>query len=498
MGLSEPCLCAHALLVASLTGKPESEEISDLDGQADVLEVRADLTGDLDPEWLRSLFPGQLLYTLRSRTEGGTSDASDLRRRERLETAAKHFDLVDLEGHRDLHPRLLEAIPPAQRLISWHGPPSSYSDLTSVFDQRATAEARYYKVVSAAEEPGQELGPLALANSLQRDDLIAFASGPVGAWTRTIAPRLGAPVVYGAVGEEPAAPGQPSLAKLQRDFCLPELPEVTRLFGLVGSPVAHSLSPALHNTGYRRLGIPALYLAFHVEAFGDFWLEIVESGSLEVLGFDLRGLSVTSPHKSAALAVAGAASPLADTVGSANTLIARSGVWEAESTDPDGVLGPLRSRAITIEGQAVAVVGAGGAGRAAAFALAHSGARVVIVNRGEARGRRVAAEIRVPFRPLEEFEPSRFDIVIHATPLGRQAEDEMPIDPAELGPETVVVDLVYRDSEPTRLVSETRASGRTAIDGREVLLYQALSQFRLMTGQSMPESPARKLLGFEG
>ena len=150
-------------------------------------------------------------------------------------------------------------------------------------------------------------------------------------------------MIYGSVTEMPAAAGQPSIVRLQRDFGLPDMPGVERLNGLVGYPVEHSLSPALHNGLYRQLGLPALYLPFHVEAFGDFWLDIVESGSLQVLGFDLRGLSVTAPHKAAALAVAGAASPLAETVGAANTLTCNEGVWEAENTDPEGIM-PTRPR----------------------------------------------------------------------------------------------------------------------------------------------------------
>jgi 3-dehydroquinate dehydratase/shikimate dehydrogenase len=489
---------SKAILVASLIEKPEGEELSALSGVADILEVRADLVGDIEPAWLRDRFSGQLLFTLRSRAEGGSSDASTARRYKRLAAAAPDYDLIDLEGLRDLHPELLAAVPEDRRIISWHGSPSTFSDLTAVFERLATEAARFYKLVPGATDPAHALSPLALLNSLQRDDLSAFASGAAGAWTRLIAPRLGAPLVYGSVTEKPAAEGQPSIAGLQRDFGLPELPGIERLNGLVGCPVAHSLSPALHNGLYRRLGLPALYLPFHVEAFGDFWLDIVESGSLQVLGFDLRGLSVTAPHKGAALAVAGAASPLAETVGAANTLTWNQGVWEAENTDPEGTMGALASRRMTVEGLSAAVLGAGGAGRAAVFSLSHAGARVVLFNRGVERGRRMAARLKVPFTPLAELDPSRFDLLIHATALGRNEEDELPFDPRFLHRDTVVVDLVYKESEPTRLVREVRAQGVRAIDGRELLLHQAVSQFRLMTGEELPLEEGREILGLEG
>ena len=182
---------------------PEGEELAELSGVADILEVRADLVGDIEPDWLRDRFSGRLLFTLRSRGEGGRSEASTATRYQRLAKVAEHYDLIDLEGLRDLHPELLAVVPEERRIISWHGSPSSFSDLTSVFDHLGTEGARYYKLVPGATEPGHALAPLALLNSLQREDLVAFASGEVGGWTRLIAPRLGAPLVYGSVTEMP-------------------------------------------------------------------------------------------------------------------------------------------------------------------------------------------------------------------------------------------------------------------------------------------------------
>ena len=144
-------------------------------------------------------------------------------------------------------------------------------------------------------------------------------------------------MVFGSASHVPAASGQPSVAQLIVDYGLPDLRDVTRLFGIVGTNVAQSLSPRLHNHAYRHLGIDGLYLPFHVEAFGDFWLEVVESGTFDELGFELAGLSVTTPFKRVAVAVGGAVSPLAEWTGSANTLFKREGIWKADSTDGMGV-----------------------------------------------------------------------------------------------------------------------------------------------------------------
>lgn len=487
----------RALIIATLTEAPTEESLRELSGQTEILEVRDDLVKGLDVDWLRSAYSGQLLYTLRSREEGGRSEASGERRRRRISEAARQFDLVDLELRRDLSPELLSTIPPSQRIISWHGPPSSSGSLLSILEEMSGEAARYYKIIPMADQPRQEMAPLALLRSAARTDLIAFASGPIGAWTRLIAPRFGAPLVYGAATRTPGAPGQLSVDSLLKDFGLPELGDVDGLFGIVGSGIGHSLSPRLHNRFYRLLDLPYLYLPFDVDAFGEFWLEVVESGAFGELGLDLRGMSVTTPYKRIASAVGGACSPLVEWLGSANTLACREGVWEAESTDGVGVAMPLRVRKIDLEGRPVAVLGAGGAGRAAVVALADMGAEVTLVNRSVETGRRAAKELRVPFRSQEGFDPSECRVLVNATPLGRHEEDALPVDPERLARDAVVVDLVYHRDEPTRWVEETRAAGREAVDGREVLVAQAIPQFHLMTGREMGWDEARRAVGLE-
>jgi 3-dehydroquinate dehydratase/shikimate dehydrogenase len=494
-----------ASLVATLT-TPLTPEIAAGLGGVEWLEVRADLLGDLDPEPLRRLFPGKLLYTLRSRAEGGAFEGSPERRKRRLLAAADRYDRVDLEAARDLAPDLLTAVPPERRLVSWHGPPSDLEGLSATFSRMAAAGAALYKLVPGAVQPGDALAPLLLLHALRRADVVAFAGGAAGAWTRLVAPRLGAPVVFGAADDPPGAPGQPSIGALREDYGLPALPPVAELFGVVGNPVGHSLSPRLHNGAYRELGIPALYLPFQTESFGDFWLEVVEEGVLDTLGLPLHGLSITAPFKAAALAVGGAESPLAGLTGGANTLVLREGVWEAESTDPEGVVEPLRERRIEIAGRRAAVVGAGSAGRAAAVGLAHAGAEVTIFNRGAERREQAAAELALPALPLADLAPADFDLLVNATPLGRAArkdDEPLPFPVDALRPGAVVIDLVYRsqpsqsglEQGPTPLLAAAAARGAVTVEGREVLLAQARGQFRMMTGQGLPSPLARRLLG---
>lgn len=485
-------------LVATLTSVPsDSGEELRLGAltEAAYLEVRADLVGKLDPEWLRDRFPGQLVYTLRSRSEGGAFEGGRESRRRRLAAAVHAYDLVDLEGRRDLFPELLDEVPPEKRLVSWHGLSSHLGDLHGRFEGLAATPARFYKLIPTATREGDALRPLQLLASLRRDDVIAFAAGEVGAWTRLAAPRLGSALTYGALGETPGAPGQISIERLVTDYGLPALPDVERLFGIAGRPVLHSLSPRLHNGAYRALGIPALYVPFHVESFGDFWLELVESEVLDALGLPLAGLSVTSPYKEVALAVSGVSSPRAQHIAAANTLVrSDGGVWQAETTDPEGVSRLLEASGVAIDGRKAAVVGCGGAGKAAAYGLELAGAEVTLVNRGRERGERASEEMGLPFLLLEELDPADFEILVHATSLGHEPDDPLPFAVERVGAEATVIDLVYGPSS-TRLANELRARGLRVFGGRRVLLHQAFSQFRLMTGRELDEPLARRLLG---
>lgn len=485
-------------LVATLTSPPSEDgaELRDLPPGVGFLEVRADLVGELSTDWLRDRFDGGLIYTLRSKGEGGGFEGGRQARRRRILAAQEAYDLVDLEGERDLSAEILGAIDADRRLISWHGPGTHLTGLKQRFEVLAQTRARYYKMIPTAKEAGDDLCCLALLLDLGRDDFICFSAGDIGTWTRVIAPRLGCPLIYGALGDVPGAPGQMTVAKLHEDYGLPLLGDMQALYGIVGNPVSHSLSPKLHNGAYRALGIPAVYVPFHVESFGDFWLEIVESDGLEALGLPLKGLSVTSPYKEVALAVSGASSPRAQHIEAANTLVLHDGVWEAESTDPDGVVLALQEAGTELRGAEAAVVGCGGAGKAAAYGLQLAGADVTLVNRGRERGEKASMALGLPFLPLSQLDPSRFDVVVQATGLGSRDSDPFVFDPKRLRPGAAVLDMVY-GPRPTRLLTEARAQGRVSVDGRAMLLNQALEQFKLMTGKELPAKLARELLNIE-
>jgi 3-dehydroquinate dehydratase/shikimate dehydrogenase len=449
-------------IVAVLDAPPGGNALPEAARSARWLEVK--IPG-IDADWLLARFDGVLLY------------AADGDKR----AAAKHYDLVDLHPD-DLTPELLNAIPEHRRVITG--------------DHLTDHEARLHRITLEAHESGDELAAPQLLKRLGRDDVTAWATGPVGLWTRILAPRLGAPVVFGGAHGDDPKQGLPSVSRLVENFGFPDLPDVRELFGMAGDPVLHSLSPRLHNLTYRALRRAALYLPFHVRDFAKFWTRVAASGALDAIGFPLRGVSVVSPHKSSAVDAMQHSTSLVRHAMSAN-LVRRNGgdEWWAETTDAAGIMLTLEDRGVQCRGKRAAVIGCGGSGRAMAAALEEAGAQVTLVNRGRERGSLAVNLLHLPFVPLTDFDCDGYSIVVNATPVGRDGAG-MPFPVGQLRRDAVVVDLVYRDG-PTPLIERTRGPGRITIDGWDMLMAQARHQFELMTGEEMPDELIRQTLGLQ-
>jgi 3-dehydroquinate dehydratase / shikimate dehydrogenase len=487
----------EATIVATLMEplKYAGEELSSLPIAVKWLQVRADVVGDVDPDSLRQHFDGNLIYALHSREEHGAFAGTALQRQQRLLKAAKDYDLIDLEGERDLTPELLEAIPPSKRLISWRGAATDSLTLKQRLEKFSETDALIYKLVSVGARPGDELAALSLLKLAARPDLIAYTTGKHCLWSRLVALHFGMPMIFGTIESQSDFPWEPTVLQLIQDYNLPQLTPLKEIYGIVGDPVQHSLSPRLHNAAYRALGYPALFVPFPVESFRDFWSRVVEEGTLESLGIYMSGFTVGAPHKETALNEAAASSQMAQRAGSTNVVVRENGTWKADTTDPEGVIEGVSRRGIELSGKKVAVVGCGGSGRAIAAALDQVGAVVTLVNRGVERGMRAHRLLGLPFVPLSEFTVDGYSLIVNATPVGRNNID-LPFKLNGLGQDTVVVDLVY-GSQTTPLIANAKAQGRITIDGREVLYLQARRQFYLMTGREMPAELVLKILGMK-
>ncbi|PZS23647.1 MAG: shikimate dehydrogenase [Acidimicrobiales bacterium] len=267
----------------------------------------------------------------------------------------------------------------------------------------------------------------------------------------------------------------------------------TRVVGVIGDPVRHSLSPLLHNAAFAAMRLDWASVAFPVPA-GEVGPALAGMRALGV-----EGLSVTMPHKQAALAGVDHTSETATRLGAINTIVRRNGQLVGENTDGAGFLDAVHTAGCDPVGWRCLILGAGGAARAIVVALAGAGAaEVVVVNRTPTRAEQAAALAGAVGRVGSADEVDRADLVVHATPLGmlgvspasRAGEqgptsDQLPLDPARLGPGQLVVDLVYHPRD-TPLLKAARDRGAMVQDGVGMLVHQAAHALAFWTGEKPP------------
>lgn len=252
-----------------------------------------------------------------------------------------------------------------------------------------------------------------------------------------------------------------------------------QVFGLLGNPVEHSLSPPMHEAAYHETGMDARYVTFEPA------VEDIDTAVDGARALGIRGLNVTIPFKQAVLSRC-EPDDLARRIGAVNTLDFRSGTPTGHNTDAVGVTRALRHHDVSLSGRAV-VVGAGGAGRAAAFALADAGMGVDIVNRTVERAHALADEVDdASGHGLDALEASLADaaVLVNATSVGMEG-DESPVPREALHADLAVLDAVYSPIE-TRLLREAAAAGATTVDGAWMLLYQGVAAFERWTGRNAP------------
>ena len=428
-------------------------------------------------------FAGCWIYAGDFWTAETESSATDQQRQLKLVKAAKAYDLILLDGVRDLEPAVLASVPAEKRILARRCHVQSLAELRRDFEALAQVPARYYLLITRARRPGDALLPLRLMKDLGRQDVIAYAEGIMGAWSRVLAPFLGAPLTFAPLADNNET--GPSIAQLINDYALPCCPQPEVLYGIAGTDVSRSQSPRRHNMGYREVGLAALYLPFSAASFEDLHHDLLADGTLDVLGLQIQGLTVTAPFKEAALAMATVSDEITAASGGANMLVRRSDGWLASTSDAIGAIGTLARRGIDIRDKPVAVIGCGGAGRAAAIALHNAGARVTLVNRDPKRGQVAANDLKLPFQALDFFDPSGFSLLVQATPAGRKG-GPAPFDITRAHPSTTLIEYLYGE-EPSRLTLAARARGLTVIDGYEVLQEQIYAQFSFLTGCYLPD-----------
>ena len=256
----------------------------------------------------------------------------------------------------------------------------------------------------------------------------------------------------------------------------------TEIFGIIGKPVSHSLSPHIHNAALEAAGLNAVYIPFEVGDANEFMRRMVQPRSREI-DWNLRGLSVTAPHKLTVMERLDWIEPSAKEMRAVNTIVLRDDELHGYNTDAIGFISPLRGRFGSLKHARCAIIGAGGAARAALWALNSEGAQVTLFARDPALAEFFARQFSAECKSNADASFNGFDVVINATPLGAcgERENETPVTTEKLREVRLAYDLVYNPLE-TRFLREARAAGCETLSGLEMLIAQAVEQFKLWTG----------------
>lgn len=263
----------------------------------------------------------------------------------------------------------------------------------------------------------------------------------------------------------------------------------TELYGIIGNPVTHSLSPAMHNAAFAATHCNGVYLPFPAPD--------IEAAVIGIRGLGVRGVSVTIPHKESVIPCLDGIDPVAKRIGAVNTVVLQEDENGKKliglNTDWLGATRALEEKTI-LAGVGVVLLGAGGSARAIGFGLQEKGAKLVLCSRTESRGRALADELGSPWVSLSQAEKLSGRILVNATSVGMEPESGQSPVPASMLPRfQVVMDIVYAPLQ-TRLLQEAEVAGCSVINGLEMLLYQGVSQFELWTGKSAPVESMREAL----
>lgn len=343
-----------------------------------------------------------------------------------------------------------------------------------------TARFDAVKMATQCDSIRDSLQVLALARAKQ--NVIAVPMGEIATPARILALREGSALAYAPV-EMATAPGQVSLTEMKVRYRSGKLDGQTRVYGVIGDPIAHSLSPVLHNTGFQARRVNAVYLPFRVKELRDF-LKCAESLGIE-------GFSVTLPHKERILRHLDGCDPLAAEIGAVNTVVVRGqGKLFGYNTDYVGVLRALERR-MPIARSRVLIFGAGGAARAVAFALAQGGASVSIYARRPERARKLARAVHGEAIPRAALQREFFDAIVNATPVGMYPRaTQSPLEARELNCR-LVFDTIYRPRE-TKLLRLAARRRIETISGLEMFLAQGIAQWEIWMGERAPERAMRR------
>jgi len=427
-----------------------------------------------------------LLATCRRHQNHGKFNGSIEEQLSILDLAVQHgahgID-IEIETAETAAERLAHFRGRTQVIVSYHNfeatPPM---DTVLARVMRANADA--YKVVTMARKPSDNLRVLAAAKAVSSHRLIVLAMGELGFPTRVLSPVFGGVYTYAAPAcVEGTAAGQVSARMLRNLYRVEKLRKTAKIYGVIADPIRRSISPAVHNRAFQARRVDAVYLPFLVTPayLRDFFAMASK--------LPLSGFSVTIPHKQKIIRYLDVVDPLARRIGAVNTVWRKAGKWRGTNTDAGGVTGPL-TKLMRLQNSSVLIAGNGGAARGAACALSDAGAKITLVGRNADRVRALAKVCGAEAIGRDQLGGRRFDVVVHATPLGMFPHVNECFFDGNI-PGEIVFDMVYNPLE-TMLLRHAREQGKTCVQGLDMFIEQAVRQFEIWTGDTAPRAVMQK------
>lgn len=493
--------------------------------QADLIELRMDLIGDGNLAELISAVRRQsgavkVIVTCRRKeeaTRGGTSAASArvpvITAKEKMallrEAVTLGADFVDIElaeGKRAIHKiqsLCAESGGKTKVIISYHNLKETprFIQLRTIFNQCAKFDPAIVKIITTARNAEDNLITLNLIPLARRHSrhLIAFCMGDRGLPSRAVAPLLGSYLSFAALEKAGrSAPGQFTVREMkairklfggkQRDP-LPSTSSLRRStpqnFVLLGNPVGHSLSPLMHSTALKKMGIDENYSAFCAQDIGR---------AMEGLrGMNIRGASVTLPFKETVMQYLDDLDDDALALGAVNTIVNSHGHLTGHNTDWLGLVLTLK-KAMTIKNKTFAVMGAGGTARAAVYGILKEGGIPVIFNRTPEKGKDLAGAFDIAFYPLSGINRFKAQCLINTTSVGMAPRtDNAPVKTPALAGYQYVMDVIYNPLK-TKLLADAEKQGCRILSGLDMFVHQGAEQLRLWTGKEPPRALMKKVI----
>lgn len=457
---------------------------------AQLVELRLDfIRTKVDLARLLEHRPCPTVVAIRREKDGGNFQGTESERLTLLRAAiVAGVEYVDLE---DDVAGQIRRYGKTKRIVSHHDFRRTPENLDEIHARLASLDADIVKIACIANSSLDALRMLRLVKRA-KVPTVAFCMGDFGVASRILAGRFGAPFTYATFHPERAmAPGQLSFQQMKQDYHYDQINADTEVYGVIGDPIGHSLSPLIHNAAFRALKLNKVYVPFRVAK------EDVETFIKYVPDIGVRGLSVTIPHKEAAAQSLDEMEDAVSAIGACNTIVFDGKKRIGYNTDYAAALEslePVIHEPTGLAGKVAMVLGAGGAAKAVAYGLKSRGCHVVITARNPEQAERLAHHLECESADWLQRHRVDIDVLVNCTPVGMHPKvNEMPYDKLQIRPGAYVFDTVY-NPENTLLIKESRAKGCVAVTGVEMFVRQAARQFKLFTGQDAPMDLLRDVL----